>query len=375
MGSGLLGTNLGSGRGFFGFDPTPGGSLTQNSKTFTGSSNAGVTGSKLNDNVGAVQKKPAPKPAGSSAPSNNNGGNGGYGGDTGSYQGNTGPYSGSGGSTAGQDNSADLAYLDDQEGLLRALLGRSGEALNQGITQIGDDYNREVNGANAQQSRVLSDFATKREDTTSAKMGALDKVDTNARTLANSVRQILARAAGSGSSAYQIAAPGAIARDASIDRTSVQDNYGRNFRDLKTGEDRAVTDFGSLLEDLARQKGEKEHGLREGVLSQEQGVYGQLADLARQKAAVQGGGYDSIRAASAPMQGEIASRQSAIDGLFNQYRTPFSVKPVDVQTPNLRDYSFDRSAVNAPGQQQQVGAQYNPYSQFLNKRDEKDQLL
>jgi hypothetical protein len=284
---------------------------------------------------------------------------------------NGGGYQGAaGGGGAGANNSASLAQLADQESLLQQLLGRSGTLLNQGLTQLGDDYNHELSSANTQRSRALEDFATKQTQTELAKNSALDRTDTNARTLANSVRQRIGQASGSGSSAYQLVAPQAIARQASQNRQGVQENYAQNFQALDTAKNRAGQDFDSLLSDLATQKAQKEKGLREGILTQEQGAYGSLADIARQRAALQGGGMGAIRAASAPYQAQVSQRQSAIDDLFNKYRTPYAVKPVNVQAPNLSDYVVNGAKIgnNAPQAQTQTDIlkkqlqdeQYNP---------------
>lgn len=277
---------------------------------------------------------------------------------------------GGGGGSGGTDNSASLAQLSDQESLLNQLLGRSGTMLNQGLTQIGDDYNHEVSNANTQRSRALEDFQTKQTQTELAKNSALDRTDTNARTLANSIRQRIGQAGGSGSSAYQVVAPQAIAREASQNRQGVQENYAQNFQALDTAKNRATEDFSGLLADLAAQKQQKEKGLQQGILTQEQGAYGSLADIARQRAALQGGGVGAIRAASAPYQAQVSQRQAAIDNLFNQYRTPYSVKPVNVQAPNLSDYVVNGSKIgnNAPQNQTQTDIlkkqlqdqQYNP---------------
>jgi len=283
------------------------------------------------------------------------------------------PYSEAGSYGGGGGGSAvDLAAYDEQANLLRNLLGSTQTRLGQGLTQLGDDFNRETSNANEQRSRALEDYAVRREDTTRGKDQAIGQVDTNARTLANSLRQRIGMASGSGSSAYQITAPGAVARDASIERQGVQEDFGANFRDLATKEKRATSDFDSLLSDLQSQRQQKESGLREGVLGQEQSIYGQLADVARKKAAAAGGGYDAIRSAGAADTGQYQQRQSQIDGLFNQFRTPYSVKPVQVEAPTLKDYTVDRAAIG--GGQGQTDT-YSPYSNLLRKQLEEEKLV
>lgn len=277
---------------------------------------------------------------------------------------------------AGSDDALTLAQLADQEQLLRSFLGSDVDTqLNQGITQLQDDFNKQQSMANQDRSRTLSGYETKRTDTTQAKEQALNRVGDHARQLRNTVMQQIGRASGSGSSAYQLAAPGAINRDASLERTDVTDNYGKNFRDLKTAEDDASLQYDRLNMNLNDQYKQKTGQFRTGVEQQKSDAYGSLADIARQRAAIQGGGPDAIRAASAPYQANIDSRKATIDSLFNQYRTPYQVQAVNAQAPSLRDYTTDRSAVNAGAQAGTPADSTSPYAQFLKPNQDEEEKL
>lgn len=211
-----------------------------------------------------------------------------------------------------------------------------------------------------------------REDTTRGKLDAVGNVDTNARVLNNSLRQILGLASGSGSSAYQITAPNAVARDASIKRAGVGDAYAENFRDLDVAETRAKSAFEQLLEDLERQRNTSERDFRTGVGEQRNAIEEQLADVARERALLQGGGYDQARMASQPFEARINERNISLDSLFDKFRNPFKVNPVKVDTPELRDYNVDRTAINQQTGQMDPGA---PYRQFLPRKDEEEKNL
>lgn len=280
-------------------------------------------------------------------------------------------YGGGGGSGASAD---DLNYLNDQESLLQRQLQSARRTLGDSLTAVNDNYNKEVGSANGQRSRALENFGMQREDTQRGKDGALSQVDMGARTLANSLRQRIGLASGSSSSAYKIAAPNAVARDASMKRTGVMDSYGKNFRDLEVSEKRAVADFQSLLDDLARQRKQREQGVRSDVLTQEQEINRNLAEVARQRALAQGGGYDQVKQAMSPYSDAINSRQDQLDSMFSKYRQAYKVNPVKVQTPQLRDYTVDRSAINA-NEQAQTEDPYAPYSPFLKAEDDQDPLL
>lgn len=271
---------------------------------------------------------------------------------------------GTGGTGGGTSyNPKDIDYLNDQEARLRAQHGSADTALNNGLTQLGDSYNTEVQGTNAKRDQAMQDFGIKREDTTRAKDSALTRTNENARTLAEGLRRRLGLASGSGSSAFQFAAPGAVSKIATENRTGVLENFGTNFRDLATSENRAKTQFEELLASLAEQKNTRESDFRSGILEKKSQIDGNLAEVARQRALALGGGYTQVKAAMAPYTGAIDSRQAEIDGLFNRFRTPFTQKAVDTSMPTLRDYMVDRANIKAgqPGPQDPTAPYKNPF--------------
>lgn len=276
-------------------------------------------------------------------------------------------YGGTGGTggraSAPSYNPADIAYLDDQRGRLEGQHRSADTALTNGLTQLQDSYSKEVAGANSKRAQALQDLNTKHKDTTQAKNSALNRVNENARTLAEGLRRRIGLASGSGSSAFQITAPGAVSRDATEDRTGVLENFGVNFRDLATAEQRQKTQFDELLSDLEAQRKTRESDFRSGILEKKNQIDNSLSEVARQKALALGGGYNQVRAAMSPYASAIDSRQAEIDNLFNKFRTPFTQKAVDTTAPTLRDYMVDRANIKAgqPGPQDPSAPYKDPF--------------
>ena len=277
--------------------------------------------------------------------------------------------------TASTYNPQDIAYLDDQMARLRSQHGSADTALNNGLTQLQDSYGREVQGANTRQNQTMQDFTTKETDTTRAKDSALTRTNENARTLAEGLRRRLGLASGSGSSAFQFAAPGAVAKMATENRTGVLENFGANFRDLNTSRDRVKSQYEEMLADLESQRKTRESDFRSGILEKKSQIDGSLAEAARQKALALGGGYEQVKTAMSPFVSQIDSRQAEIDGLFNKFRTPFAQKAVDTSMPTLRDYMVDRANIGAgqPGPQDPTAPYKNPFG--IKEDDEKQVAL
>jgi hypothetical protein len=258
--------------------------------------------------------------------------------------GTLGASTGTGGGT--NTNAADLAYLDSQDASLRDQLTRAQTGLDQGLTQIGDSFN-EATGRNSQdKNNADTGFNTNRTNTTQDKLKSIDTLNTNARTLADSVRRMIGLASGQNSSAYQIEAPGAIARDTTGKRTDVNDTYKRNYDSIDTAQSGTDLKFDRAAEDLLNQRKQKEQGLRSGILQQQNDIQSQIGQDALTRAEINGGSYSGTSAALKPIQDSITARQNAIDALFSQYRTPYAAPDTTPVAANLDTYQTPTTPVN-----------------------------
>ena len=246
-------------------------------------------------------------------------------------------------------NPADIAYLDDQANQLRSLLGRTDTNLQQGLTQNQDQYDTQVGGATTDKERqVVSQ--------NKSKLGAYDQIRNNANTGYRSLAQIIGRSAGTGSSAFRELLPNVVGTDTSSKTRNAAETYGTNLSNIDTS-------FASVLDDLAKQKKQNEENLRAGIETQRQSLNDKLGTVLGQKAQAQGGGYAAVKAAQAPTQAAIENSRNAVEGFFNQYRTPYVAKAID---PNLQAYTTDRATINAQGQPGVDST--NPYASLLRKK-------
>ena len=271
-----------------------------------------------------------------------------------------------GGGGGGGGGAAAVAYLNSQQSNLDRQMGRTGTTLEQGLTRLTNDYNSKYNTGSQNRARALEDLGIQRKDTDAAKDKSIDKVNTNARVLADSLRRKIGLASGSGSSAYQITAPGAVARDASTERGDVLGTFAQNYRSLDMADKRTKEDYEKLFADLAGQRQQGEYSLRQGVENTRNEISQRLADVAAKRAAANGGGLSQQMAASQGYEADIAARERAIDGLFGQYVKPIAMREVQAQTPELAQYLVDRAAIQANAAS---GTQdpYAPYSNLLKK--------
>jgi len=272
--------------------------------------------------------------------------------------------SGSGGSNTPSYNADDLAYLDRQMSELDRQYGRTGTTLRDALDAVLQNYNKELSGANTMRGRNLEDFSMKTQQSEMGRERELGKVDTNARMLANSLRQRLGLAGGA-SSAQGVAGQ-AVAQEASEKRGDVLNDYAANFQALDINKRRSAEDYESLLRDLNAQRTERQGGVRGDIAQQRNEIEANRQRVAAERAKLLDGGYDAVRQAMAPYEQKIQQGESLIDSIYSKYAAKYDVKPLVERKTNLRDYAVDRTAVRdqaATGNENPNAPYKNPYQE------------
>lgn len=277
---------------------------------------------------------------------------------------------GSGGSGSPAYNAQDLAYLDQQKSLYERLLGDTDTFQRQAKEKLDTNYANSKKGAERNYGRVTGGYDQQEYDAENNKAREINRVDTNSRTLNDSLRKILGMASGSGSSAFQYAAPSAVARAASGERGNVMDSYSRNMGDLSNARKESEEDYASLLDELLGSYNDNKLAQGTGFAQQRQGLNNSLAQIASDRASLMGG---NPLAAAQPYRDQFGSLQDKIVGMGDNYKTQIDTREVAARPVTLRDYIADRQAINANNQYGQ--ADNSPYAQFLNKQREEERNI
>lgn len=277
----------------------------------------------------------------------------------GAVLGASGAYSGggSGGTTAAQQAAQTQALYDAQLNNLRDLLGRTDTGLNQGLSSLNDQYTSNVNKQTSAKNQAIQDYDEQRVQTTKDKQEGYNKAGRNANNAYRSLAQIIGRASGTGSSAFQELLPDVVGKDLSEKRGDVNTTYGENIRGLKKAQDSTELSFSNILADLAQQRQKGEQDLRTGVEGQRQSLLGQQQQLEAQR-----GNAAGVNA----LQGQIQNSRGSVENFFNQFKPQITAQQAAIATPELSQYTVDRSNVNAGATPGQDVA--NPYSDILRKR-------
>jgi hypothetical protein len=272
-----------------------------------------------------------------------------------------------GGSGSGGGDAGELASLDRSEGRLRALYGQADTQLNQGLQSLTNSYTGEQNKLNTGRTRTLEGYDTQGQQAVQKRDEGIGKVDTNARTLNDSLRRLLGMAGGSKSSAFQFAAPNAVAREASQGRQGVIGDYAQDAGALDKARKYADEDYTSALDELLTSKNQREQALRSGIEQQRGSIDQQLGDIAARRSGLRGGSTQAQIAAAQPYEDQYNSREQAINNLFAQFNPNVAARAVNPQSVDLSQYQVDRGAINANRQTGQNNST-SPYSNFLRKQ-------
>jgi len=265
-----------------------------------------------------------------------------------------------------QEKADTIASLTDQQGQLGSLLGRTQTGLDQGISKLDFDLQEQNNLVGGQQRQATQNYGERRVDTNKEKQSTYDKVNQKANNGYRSLAQIIGRAGGTGSSAFQNALPDAIGKETSGDRKIANETYGNNMGRIQKSEDETSLSFSNILADLQRQRQAGERDLRTGIEGQRQNIGSQQASVAAQLAQAQGGDYAAARAASAPYQTAIDNSRNSVEGFFNSFKPTMQAGQATIARPDMQQYSVDRSDINAG--QAQGGENMNPYADMLRRR-------
>lgn len=285
-------------------------------------------------------------------------------------RGYSGGASGGGATSARRPDAEAVAYWNDNIGSLQRLLDSTNTQRGQGVENINNSFNRNLDSINGQESRALRDYGVKEQDTQAARQDNLQRISGQARQ-GNEGLQRLFQLSGAGvSSASQMVAPNAVARDASGKRASTLNTFGKNMRDIDTARTDAKEQFASSRTDLESQKRQKEQSFIEGILNLQNDLNSKLSNAVTQRGIAQGGTYSGLAGARAQYDGAIRNNQSQIDGLFNQYKDPaFNVRQVQAKIPNLAQYTADPTAIDLAQQNPGIPEELLPYLPGLKDKE------
>lgn len=273
------------------------------------------------------------------------------------------PTSGGGapsGPTAAQIAAAQSAAQYDQAiGNTQSALDRLGAQLNSGYssldTQATDALNQLLLGRNQGETA----YKGNKQQTATNYVGAKNTIGANAGSTLNSILRLLGSRGAGGSSAYNIAAPGAVARQATLQRTDASNTDAQNNQALDTNWGNFLTGYDNQVSGVNSQKQRGRQSLEQNIDSNRASLLQTLAQLSGQRAAAAGG------SATGAAQPYFDQANSVLDRTANYSIAPITYQTQAYQAPSLSSYNVNPNA--APTYQGQGASNdyVSPYLQSL----------
>jgi hypothetical protein len=257
-------------------------------------------------------------------------------------------------------------YLNEQKSDLEKLLSRYDTQLGTGLQGVEQSYTNELGRANQDKEKALAGYGEQKMTAEKNKGSAFSAANKNASNAYRSLAQILGRAGGTGSSAFQFMLPNVVGNALNTNRQGAIETYGQNMQGIKKNEDQYGLDFQQVLKDLQDQKMQNEQQLRGSIDAGKAGVNTQLSQILAAIAQNENPNVDyaTIQAQTAPYKANAAALNASADQ-YNAWTPKFTPgKAVATATP-LNEFTANRFAIN---QQNNQGQNSNPYEALLRKK-------
>jgi hypothetical protein len=360
--------NLGkAAQDFFGFDITPGFNVSKGA-IFGGNPKAPVFGVEPTRRPTAPARPAAPAKAPVAA-------NAQYKANSGlSYA--SGGGSGGGGGGAGGFDPAALAYYDDQEKLAKSGLDRLGKQKGIGYSNIDNSFNAAFNRLLGEKAVATRDYGLSKNRTIEDNRNSRDSIERGVQTQSASLKRLLGSMGAGNSSAAEVLAPYAVAKQGNQQLGDVQTRFGRNLQSLDLAKEDTEREFSSQQGDLNLQRSQKRNEFDAGLAQQEAGILEQLSNIALQRQQAKGQNYAQARSAMGNYSDRINALLGRVDSLGKQYASPITrQKSLQFAAPELSNYDTAGISLGDARPNDALSQVTNPFFQLLGNDDERRREL
>lgn len=249
-----------------------------------------------------------------------------------------------GATTQGVNDPGTIAAYNQAIANTQQAVDRLPAQLQSGYGSIDASYQNALNQLLLGKNQANSAYDTSKSQTAKDYVGAKNTIGANAGSTLNGLLRLLGSRGAGGSSAYNIAAPGAVAQAATGQRQDVGNTFGANNQALDTNWGNFLTGYNNQVSSAGNQKDQQRQSLEQNINSNKASLLQSLAQLQAQSSIAQGGTG-------------VAAAQPYLDqanGLLNSLST-YATSPINYQTsaytaPDLSKYTTSPTTPTYQGQ-------------------------
>jgi len=246
-----------------------------------------------------------------------------------------------------QAKADEMAYWQDQLDNADRQIGRLGTQQQVGEQNIDRSYQSAYDRLLGDKEVTNRDYTTKRGQTVEDNITAKSNINSSVRNRNTGLQRLLGAKGAGNSSAAQILAPYAAAKEGNQQRQQVQTAYSRNIGGLDTAWGDYEKDWQDSSNDLGTQRETQKQALRSGISQTEAKLQEEKANAAVQRAQAGGQNYTQARNARTPYMQRINQLISQIDALGANPQ--LQARQATYKAPTLSDYTYDRYAAPSVG--------------------------
>lgn len=245
-------------------------------------------------------------------------------------------------------NAQAAAEYDQSIRNTQAAIDRLGGQLNSGYSGIDSSWTNAINQLNAGKDIANRNY---NENTNSTKLDYVtgkNTIGANAGKTLNSLQRLLGSRGAGGSSTSTIAAPGLVARNATLQRTDLGNTFGQNIKKLDQGWNDYLNNYNNQVSGVNTQRENQRAELARSIENNRASLLQTLAQLAGQKAKAAGGN------AAGAAQPYLDQANAVLNSISNYVVKPIDYKVNPYVAPDLSKYIVNPNAAptvqgQAPG--------------------------
>lgn len=232
-------------------------------------------------------------------------------------------------------NAQAAAEYDQSINNTQQAINRLGAQLNSGYSGIDSSYQNAINQLNAGKDIANRNYGENTQTTKTNYVGGKNTIGANAGSTLNSLQRLLGSRGAGGSSTALISAPGAVARQATIQRTDLGNTFGDNIKKLDQNWNDYLYGYNTQVKGAGTQRENQRGELSRSIEGNRAALLQTLAQLSGQRAQAAGG---NARSASQPY---LDQANNVLNSIAN-----YTVKPIDYTAPTYKAPDLSKYIVN-----------------------------
>lgn len=277
-----------------------------------------------------------------------------------------GAMSGAGSTSASpQIDQAVLGQYDQSIGNTQAALNRLGDQFNSGVSGIDSSFTNALNQLLLGKNQANSAYSTNKQQTAKDYVGAKNTIGANAGSSLSGLLRLLGSRGAGGSSAATITAPGAVARNATLQRQDVGSTFGANNQALDTGWNNYLTGYNNQVSGATSQRDQQKSELQRQIDTNRASLLQTLASLSGQRAQAAGGNPTGAA------QPYLDQANAVLDQTSRYNIAPINYQTQAYNAPELSKYTTNPNAAPTYNGQRASSDYFSPYlSALLGKKQQ-----